>query len=219
MPRGVGTGGGGGETGDGAPAGAGWSSRTIASTVPTGTLAPGSTTIFSITPLVKISTSIAPLSVSTSATISPRSTRSPGFLRHATSVPASMSAPRIGITKSAIAPEHSAGGRDDGIDARKRRLLEVLRVRHGHLRAEHARDRPVEIIEGPLHDLRAHLGGEAAGPPALVDDDRAMGLGHRGDDGRRVQRAEDAQVDDLGGDALRGEIGRAHAELQSHSFI
>ena len=50
------------------------SSWMTASTVPTGTFSPGWTRIRSITPLTKISMSIKPFSVSTSATISPRRT-------------------------------------------------------------------------------------------------------------------------------------------------
>ena len=90
----------------GAAARTGWaaapSSRITASGVPTGTLVPSSISSFSITPSRNTSTSMSALSVSTSAMMSPRVTRSPGCLRHATSVPASMSAPRIGITNSAI---------------------------------------------------------------------------------------------------------------------
>ena len=61
-------------------AGASASSRMMASTVPVGTVAPGWTRIFSSTPVVKISMSITPLSVSTTAMMSPRLTASPGLL-------------------------------------------------------------------------------------------------------------------------------------------
>ena len=54
-----------------------------------------------MTPVSKISTSMSALSVSTTATMSPLRTSSPGFTRHSTIVPASMSAPSEGIRNSA----------------------------------------------------------------------------------------------------------------------
>lgn len=50
---------------------------------------------------------MAPLSVSTSATMSPRFTSSPGCLSHRMSVPASMSAPSEGMRKSDICASRS----------------------------------------------------------------------------------------------------------------
>jgi hypothetical protein len=50
--------------------------------------------------VLKISTSIAPLSVSTTATTSPRFTRLPGATCHSTIVPSSMSAPSAGSLNS-----------------------------------------------------------------------------------------------------------------------
>ena len=75
------------------------SSRIVARGVPTGTRVPGSIRISSRVPSANASTSITPLSVSTSAITSPRLTVSPGCFRQLTSVPASMSAPRVGIVK------------------------------------------------------------------------------------------------------------------------
>ncbi len=49
------------------------------------------------------SISIAALAVSTTATMSPRRTWSPGAMRHSTTVPSSMSAPNDGIRNSAMA--------------------------------------------------------------------------------------------------------------------
>ena len=80
------------------------SSRMMASAVPTGTFVPGSTRSLSSTPLVKTSTSMSALSVSTSAMMSPRSTASPGCFSHSISVPALMSAPSAASTNSAIRP-------------------------------------------------------------------------------------------------------------------
>src|SRR3989304_92037 len=156
------------------------SSLTMASPVPVGTVAPGWTSISSMTPLTKISTSITPLSVSTVAMMSPRFTPSPGFFRQATRVPALMSAPRMGILNSAMASEHLVNGRHDGSGLRQRGVLHVLGVRHRHLRAAHAGHRPVEVVEAALHELGADFRREAAHPPALVHDHRAVGPRGRG---------------------------------------
>ena len=86
----------------GAGAGVAPSSRMTASGVPTGTSVPGSISICSITPVVKTSTSTSALSVWTTAMMSPRLTASPGCFSQAASVPALMSAPSEGMTKSAI---------------------------------------------------------------------------------------------------------------------
>jgi hypothetical protein len=75
----------------------------VANVVPTGTFCPGWVTRVSITPLSKISTSMTPFSVSTSATTSPRFTASPGFTRHSTMVPYCISAPSDGIRNSLMA--------------------------------------------------------------------------------------------------------------------
>ncbi len=77
-------------------------SRTCASTAPTFSSSPTGTRS-SITPSRKISTSIAPLWVSTTATTSPRLTWLPGWTSHCTTLPVSMSAPNEGIRKSAMA--------------------------------------------------------------------------------------------------------------------
>src|SRR3989338_8974900 len=196
---GTGAAGGGGATGT--PA----SSRIRASTVPVGTVAPGWTRIFSITPPTKTSTSMSPLSVSTSAMISPRFTVSPGCFRQTISVPAVMSAPRIGITNSTTAAEHLLDRGNDGRRLRQRGVLHVLRVRHRDLGAADARHRPVEVVEAALHDPRAHLPGAAAPPPPLLHDHGAVGPGDRGEDARGVEGTERAQVDDLGLDPLHGE--------------
>src|SRR6185369_3607993 len=163
-------------------AAAGASSRIEASTVPVGTVAPGSMRMRSSTPLTKTSTSIRPFSVSTSAMMSPRATRSPGRLRHAMSVPAVMSAPRIGIRNSAIAAEQGPGRRRDRHGLRQRGVLHVPGVGDRDLGAAQPLHGAVQVVEAPLHDLGAHLGGEAAGAPALVDDQGPVGVGDRDQD-------------------------------------
>ena len=68
--------------------------------LPTGTLLPGSTSNSSSRPSSNTSTSIAPLSVSTTAMMSPCDTTSPGALSHSTSTPACISAPSEGMVKT-----------------------------------------------------------------------------------------------------------------------
>lgn len=74
-----------------------------ANTVPTGTSVPIEMRSSSIIPDSNTSTSTSLFSVSTSATMSPRRTRSPGFTRHSMTVPTSMSAPRKGMRNSPTA--------------------------------------------------------------------------------------------------------------------
>ena len=57
--------------------------------------------------------------------------------------------------------------------------------------------RRVEPLEAALVDSRGDLASESAGTCVLVDDQRAIGLLHRGDDRVVVERAERPQVDDL----------------------
>jgi hypothetical protein len=72
-------------------------------TVPTGSVSFGSCTSSRIVPSSQISTSIADLDVSTTATTSPFFTRSPGLTFHSSSVPSSISAPSEGSLNSIIA--------------------------------------------------------------------------------------------------------------------
>jgi len=76
--------------------------RNRAITVPMGTVCRASTSIRSSSPSSKASRSIVALSVSTSASTSPRSTWSPGCLSQATMVPSSMVSLRRGMVISII---------------------------------------------------------------------------------------------------------------------
>src|SRR5512143_4251676 len=148
--------------------------RTSASVVPTGTFSPGWTINESITPLSKISTSITPFSVSTSATTSPRLTASPGLTRQSTMVPNCMSAPSEGMRNSLMTGHHPARRGNDGRHLRNRRVFKMLRIGHRHFGAAHPRHRRIEIIKSVLHDARHDFGRDAAAFPALVDDESAV---------------------------------------------
>ena len=68
------------------------------------------------------------------------------------------------------------------------------------------------MIEGVLVDDRGDLGADAALGPALFDDHHAVCLAHGGGEGAAVERAERAEVDDFGFDALLAELlGRFEA--------
>src|SRR3990167_769808 len=103
---------------------------------------------------------MAAFSVSTTATISPRFTPSPGRTRHSARVPASISAPSEGMRNSATFSYHALNGCDDAGHLRDRRILKVLGVRHGHLDAADSRHGSVKLVEGVLHDARHDLGRE-----------------------------------------------------------
>src|SRR5215475_7542494 len=116
---------------------------------PTGT-SPDSTAIFSRTPLASASTSCVALSVSTSKSGSPFSTRSPSDFSHLTIVPASIPCPRRGSFTSLLTRdrpphrgEHVVGLRDDV-------LLHLRRERQRRELRPDALDRRVEPVEGLL---------------------------------------------------------------------
>src|SRR5574341_1396279 len=193
--------------GGGATAGASAASRMIASGVPTGTFSPGRTRIRSTTPGTKTSTSIAPLSVSTSAIMSPRRTASPGCLYHVTRRPAVMSAPSTGMRNSATAVSQDLPHLcDDAGSLGQRRVLEMFWVGYGHFGRTYARDRSGELGERSFHDSGAHFGCETSGAPRLIHHDCASRLPHRCEDRRIVEGPQRAQVHDLSLDSLRREL-------------
>src|SRR6266545_3361352 len=160
-----------------------------ASGVPTGTDWPSGTRSRSMTPDSKHSTSTAALAVSTTATMSPLWTVSPGLISHSTTVPASMSAPSEGIRNSAMSAHRFPRGGDDALHLGQRGVLELLGVRDGHLGGAHPGDRCVELVEGLLGDPGGDLGGQAAAAPPLVVDPvgaQLVGGGQRLADGATV---------------------------------
>ena len=105
----------------------------------------------------RLSISIAPFCVSTTATTSPRFTASPGFTSHSTSVPASMSAPSEGIRKSTTLSHRPMRlrGRDDLADLRDARHLEMRGIGNRHLGAADPRQSGHRVRRTPrFHDAR-----------------------------------------------------------------
>src|SRR5262244_2034400 len=139
------------------------------------------------------------LSVSTSAITSPIATRSPGRLSHLRILPSSIVSESFGIVTSTgiggpgwenlaplrrdrrtrrlgLAAEHAPHGGDDPIRRWQDEVLEVSRVGHRHVEVRHAFGGRVELVEGPRHDARDQLRGEARERPAFLDDDAAVRL-------------------------------------------
>ena len=99
---------------------------------------------------------------------------------------------------------------------RERRLLEVGGVRQGDLGRADPLERRVELVERLLGEPRDDLGREAAGPPALVDDDGAVGPATEARSVASSSGPQDSQVDDLGRDALcRKQIRRGERLAQT----
>ena len=154
-------------------------------------LRPGRDDQLATTPSSKISTSIAPLSVSTTATMSPRLHRVAGLLpatRRACRRPCRRRATACGIhghgrTHPRARPRRSVRGCGSAASSR------CFGVGDRHLVAADARDRRVEVVERLLHDARADLGGEAAVRQPSSTIDRAMGPAHRREDRRRRRAA------------------------------
>lgn len=190
--------------------------------VPTGTRVPGGTSSCPTVPDSKHSTSMAALSVSTTATTSPLRTRSPGPTSHSCNTPSSMSAPsegmvnsvisarppgdrlsfrRVGTGRHGVADGATCGG-DDSADLGQRGLLQPARVRHGHFGAAHPLHGGIEVVEVLLGEACRDLRRKAAGAPSLVDDDRTVGARDGVADGGVVQGAQATQVDDLRADAV-----------------
>src|SRR5512135_451865 len=182
------------------------SALNIASVAPTGTFCPGWTTRDSITPVSKISTSMTPFSVSTSATTSPRLTVSPGLTRQSTTVPNCMSAPSEGMRNSLMAGHHPSRRGDDARNLRDCRVFKMFWIGHRQFDAANARHGRIELVKGIFHDPRHDLGGDAAAFPAFVDDQGTMRAADGIDDRGRVQRPQRAQIDDFGVDAFARKI-------------
>src|SRR5436305_10586729 len=113
---------------------------------PTGT-SPDSTAIFSSTPLASASTSCVALSVSTSKSGSPFSTRSPSDFSHLTIVPASMPWPRRGSLTSLATRDRPPDRRENVVGLRHDELLHRRRERERReLRADPP-DRCLQPVE------------------------------------------------------------------------
>src|SRR3989440_6069078 len=162
------------------------------------------------TPSASASRSNVALSDSTSAKTSPVFTSSPLFFFHSTMVPSSIVSESFGMLISDIGfpTEGHADQALDVLTRGDRGPLELLVVRHRHLRAAQPANRRIEVVEAPLLHAGGELGGHAVRRPTLLDDHAAARLAHRVHDGLPVDGTDRAQVDNLGVDVLFLELLR-----------
>src|ERR671933_180743 len=170
--------------------------------VPT-SASPSGTVILSRTPPASASTSCVTLSVSSSYSGSPFSTRSPSDFSHLTIVPDSIPCPSRGsLISVAIAGNRATDGLEHVVRVRNDPLLHDRRERDGGEPRADALDRRVQPVERAVLDHRRDLGAETAADNRLVRDDAAVRLLHRVDERALVERLERARVDDLDGHPL-----------------
>ena len=94
----------------------------------------------------------------------------------------------------------------DFLRLRQSRIFQVFWIGDWHLDATDSGDRPIQIIKYAFHDLCGYFGGKTAGAPSFVDHDRAVRFPHGGQDRRDVEWPEYPEINDLGRDALLGEL-------------
>src|SRR3990172_1544095 len=203
---------------------------------PTGTVWPGSRNTPRSTPSAGASISMFTLSVSISATGSPRLTGSPTRFSHCASLPSVMSKPILGIVSSVaidysvLRVAYSVTGygtrntfsryrrlhrRDDVLLPRQGFLLDVPGVRQRHFFRADAPHRRVQPVEAFFADARGDLGLHTERAPFLGHDDGAIRLAHRLEDGLQIERAQRAQIDDLCIDSFLGQhVRRAKRRLE-----
>src|SRR5581483_11872907 len=188
-----------------------------ATSVVTGTLVPAATRMRRRMPEAGDSISMFALSVSTSKSTSPFATWSPSFLCHAMRRPSSIVSPSFGrITRvtltrgrpSRCSRDELLRGLHDVLDLRHDGLLEVLRVRDRRLEAGETARRRVEVVERVLRDHRGNLRAVAGAPHRFVQHEHAVRLADRREHRILVERHQAAQIDDLGLDAVGGELLR-----------
>src|SRR5919108_162660 len=189
-----------------APAPAEPSSLTSARSVPTGTVWPSWTRIFSTVPATGEGTSVSTLSVEISKSGSSRSISSPSCFSHFRIVPSTIVSPSWGILIVVIVV--SSPGREllhlshDVLDAQEERVLEAGGERDGHVRRREPDDRGVEVFEGLLRDRGCHLRADPDEPVGLGQDHRSRRLLDRPQHGLLVHGVDGAEIHDLDGDIL-----------------
>src|SRR5438876_9271750 len=140
--------------------------------------------------------------VSTSQSGSFTSTCPPSLTRQVTNCASVKPSPRSGSRKvwSAIG-ERDVDGLQDPIDIRQVELF-VARRRIRRVHSTYAGHRGLQQVEAVVTDPGRDFGSEPTEDRRLVNHDRAMRLLQRCQDGRHVEGAEAAQIDDLERDVL-----------------
>src|SRR4051795_2200523 len=171
----------------------------VASTVPTSTVAPTSTSSDTTRPVAGDGTSVSTLSVEISTIGSSDSIQSPTRFFHSTTVPSATDTPICGIVTSTavLIGEELTASLLHGVDLGERRALERRAERDRLVRRRNADDRAVEVLERVLADARRHLGPHAARAGGLVQNHDLARLADRGEDRVDVQRIHRPQVEHL----------------------
>src|SRR3954468_20254198 len=198
----------------------------VASTVPTSTVVPVSTSTAVTRPVAGDGTSVSTLSVEISTIGSSASTQSPTRFFHSTTVPSATETPIWGIvtsTSDTSVREELTARLLDVACLGQDRPLERRAERNRRVRRGHAHDRTVEVLEGALADQRRALGAHAARARRLVQHHDLARLADRAQDRLLVERAQRAQVDHLDRravDVLGGlERERHHRAVRDHAEI
>src|SRR4051794_15880660 len=167
----------------------------VASTVPTSTVVPTSTSTAVTRPVAGDGTSVSTFSVEISTIGSSASTQSPTPFFHSTTVPSATDTPLWGIdtsTSDVSVREELTARLLDVACLGQDRPLERRAERDRRVRSGHAHYRPVEVLEGALADQRGHLGADAARARRLVQDHDLAGLANGAQDRLLVERAQRA---------------------------
>src|SRR3954451_7185189 len=166
----------------------------VASTVPTSTVVPTSTSIAVTRPVAGDGTSVSTLSVEISTIGSSDSIPSPTRFFHSTTVPSATDTPICGIvTSTALVTEELTARLLHGVDLRERRALERRAERDRLVTRGDADDRPVEVLESVLADDRRHLGADPARARCLVQHHDLARLANRREDRVHVERIDGAE--------------------------
>src|SRR4051794_35263731 len=161
----------------------------VASTVPTSTVVPTSTSTAVTRPVAGEGTSVSTLSVEISTIGSSASTQSPTRFFHSTTVPSATDTPIWGIVTSTAAVsvgEELTARLPHVALLRQDRPLQRRAERDRRVRRGHANDRSVEVLERVLADQRGHLGADPARARGLVQHHDLAGLAHRRQDRAHV---------------------------------
>src|SRR3546814_20951774 len=81
-----------------------------------------------------------------------------------------------------------------------------MRIGQRYILVAHAHDGRVEVVEAMLHRDHREFAGDRADRPAFLDDDAMVRLLEAGEHRRGVERADRAELDDLGVDPKIGRV-------------
>jgi len=114
--------------------------------------------------------------------------------------------------------EHALYRRHNIVRLRRGGILADFGIRHRRVHAANSNHRGVEIVESrTFGDRGGDFGADAVLRPAAFHSDAVVCLHDGGVDGVHVERSDGAEVDDLGGDSLLGQL-LGSGEGEAHSY-